>query len=403
MTTHSDGSPSRLQRGTQDNYKVFNRTDRVVEAWYWAVPSHELPPGTVKAVRVAGKDLAIFRGKSGKVTALDAHCPHMGAHLAEGRVEGDSLRCFFHHWKFDDNGRCVEAPCQDKPPSVEAKTRTVLEHYGMVWVWVGDGAPSFPVPEVPELAGQECDVAFGNPFIKMCHPNVVLINAIDAQHFHSVHRIPNILRFETTEIDAHTIRVSNMAPVPERSNMRIWRDIDPFRPIFRVADRFYSGPVTYSMTYWGGTVGTVSLGPDAQHFHIMFALRPGDGGITEGQTILVTKKRTGVVGQAISRTFLELTKHVGNYFADGDTKIFTTIKFHLKTPLKSDRAIVDFIQHFERQRPVAWGYGQDLDGTSPASPERGQNQDESESRTEAPAPTNVRRLHVIGSSDGVRS
>ena len=103
---------ARAQRGTQDNYKVFNRTDRVVEGWYWALPSRELARGQVKAVRVAGKDLAIFRGQSGRVTVLDAHCPHMGAHLAEGRVEGDSLRCFFHHWKFDGDGRCVDVPAR---------------------------------------------------------------------------------------------------------------------------------------------------------------------------------------------------------------------------------------------------------------------------------------------------
>ncbi len=358
MTIHSDGSRADSSRKTENHYKVFTRTDRVVEGWYWAIPSHELPRGAVKAVRIAGKDLAVFRGQSGRVTALDAHCPHMGAHLAEGKVDGDSLRCFFHHWKFDDTGRCVEAPCQEKAPSATATTRHTEEHYGMIWIWVGDSAPRFPVPEVPELAGQECRTAFGNPFVKMCHPNVVLINAIDAQHFRSVHRIPNILRFETTEIDAHTIRVSNAAPVPDRSDATV-RGVDPWKPVFRLADRFYSGPVTYSMTYWAGTVGTVSLGPDAKHFHIMFALRPGDGGITEGQTILVTKKHEGVTGAAYDRAVLELTKAVGNYFADGDTKVFTTIKFHLKTPLKSDRAIVDFIQHFEKQRAVSWGYGED--------------------------------------------
>ena len=52
---------------------------------------------------------------SGKVVAMDARCPHMGVHLAEGRVEGDGLRCFFHRWKFEGNGKCSDIPALPRP------------------------------------------------------------------------------------------------------------------------------------------------------------------------------------------------------------------------------------------------------------------------------------------------
>ena len=32
--------------------------------------------------------------------AIDNHCPHAGASLAHGRVEGDVVRCRIHHWGF---------------------------------------------------------------------------------------------------------------------------------------------------------------------------------------------------------------------------------------------------------------------------------------------------------------
>src|SRR5437870_2794133 len=108
--------PSIVERMTwNDGFNVFNRTDRVVEGWYWTLPSSQLKRGQVRAVTLMGKELVLFRGESGTVVALDAYCPHMGAHLKEGRVEGDSIRCLFHHWKYDARGVCTEIPCQERP------------------------------------------------------------------------------------------------------------------------------------------------------------------------------------------------------------------------------------------------------------------------------------------------
>ena len=68
-------------------------------------------PRPVKAVRLLGEDLVLFReGKS--YGLLERHCPHRGADLAYGRLEGDGLRCAFHGWKFDAAGRCVETPAE---------------------------------------------------------------------------------------------------------------------------------------------------------------------------------------------------------------------------------------------------------------------------------------------------
>ena len=101
--------------------------------------------------------------------------------------------------------------------------------------------------------------------------------------------------------------------------------------------------------------GTVTLGPDFLHFYIMFALRLGERGVAEGQTVLLTRRRRGFFGFLFNVVLLFLTKIVGNYFAKGDTRVFTTIKFDFKTPIKADRAILSFVQHVEKQRTVPWG------------------------------------------------
>ena len=117
------------------------------------------------------------------------------------------------------------------------------------------------------------------------------------------------------------------------------------------------------MSYSHGSTGTVTLGPDRLHFHIVFALRPTADGQTEGQTILVTRRRRGIAGSLLGRLLLLLTRLVGDYFARGDTRVFRSIRFDLRTPTRADRAIVEFIQHTERQPAVPWG----LEG-APAAP-----------------------------------
>lgn len=322
--------------------KIFNRSDCFIEGWYWAIPSKKLKVGQVKPVTLLGRELAIYRGTDGKVIAIDAYCPHMGAHLAEGKVDECGIRCFFHNWKFDSQGKCVDTPSLGKAISVSVQTWPTAEKYGLVWVWTGE-TPQQPLPYVPELKDEECDRAFGSSFVKNCHPNVLLINAIDAHHFNTVHNLPLQIVFEKEELNRNAITFSNTTRGGEESFL-----IRLIRPL-------YKNEVTYSMCYWYGSTGSVTLGPDFFHFYIMFALRPIEGGKTEGHTILITRKRSGIGGWLFNKIVLWLTQQVGNYFAKGDTQVFQTIKFDLKTPTKADRAIVEFIQHVEGQKPLMWG------------------------------------------------
>ncbi|MFN6571654.1 aromatic ring-hydroxylating dioxygenase subunit alpha [Dendronalium sp. ChiSLP03b] len=325
----------------------FNNPTQFVEGWYWALPSSKLKVGRVKAVTLLGRNLAIYRGVSGQVVAVDAYCPHMGAHLAEGKVEGDGIRCFFHNWKYDDRGICVDVPSQGKPLPVCIKAWQTAEKYGMIWVWVGEEKPS-SLPFVPDLEQVDCDYLLGTRFVKNCHPNVLLINAIDAHHFNTVHNLPLEIVFDSQDFN-NAITFSNNT----RGGDDSW--------LIRLIRPLYRNEVTYSMCYWYGSTGTVTLGPDFLHFYIIFALRMIEGGKTEGQTIFVTPKRPGCIGWGVNRGLLWLTQQVGNYFAKGDTQVFQTIQFDLKTPTKADRSILQFIQHVNHQKALTWGTWQAVD------------------------------------------
>jgi phthalate 4,5-dioxygenase len=105
----------------------------------------------VKAVRVLGQDLVLFRDAAGAYGLLDRDCPHRGADLSFGRNEGDGLRCPFHGWKFDVHGTCLQTPAEPAGSKlcerVRQRSYPVVEHCGVLFGWLGDegsAPPPFP-------------------------------------------------------------------------------------------------------------------------------------------------------------------------------------------------------------------------------------------------------------------
>ncbi|HEV8108460.1 MAG TPA: Rieske 2Fe-2S domain-containing protein [Burkholderiales bacterium] len=45
---------------------------------------------------------------------IERQCAHRGADLAYGRLEDGGLRCSFHGWLFDVDGKCLQTPAE--PP-----------------------------------------------------------------------------------------------------------------------------------------------------------------------------------------------------------------------------------------------------------------------------------------------
>src|SRR4051794_19961277 len=85
--------------------------------WFAVAKCADVPPSGVAPLRYFGRELVLFRTAAGDARVLDAHCPHLGAHLGHGGcVEGESIRCPFHGWRFDGAGACVAVPYATKIP-----------------------------------------------------------------------------------------------------------------------------------------------------------------------------------------------------------------------------------------------------------------------------------------------
>ena len=104
----------------------------------------------LKAVRILGQDLVLFKDGAGRWGLLDRACAHRGADLSFGRHEGDGLRCPFHGWKFDATGRCLETPAEPTGSKlcdrVRQRSYPLVEHSGILFGWFGEQgkAPPFP-------------------------------------------------------------------------------------------------------------------------------------------------------------------------------------------------------------------------------------------------------------------
>lgn len=118
--------------------------------WYLAAYSDELPAGAVKTLSIFGREVVLFRDESKRAHLVDAHCPHLGAHLGHGgKVKGGCIRCPFHGWEYEGaSGQCVRTGNGDPvPPKARLRTWHTRECAGMVLAWFHEKgeAPSWDV------------------------------------------------------------------------------------------------------------------------------------------------------------------------------------------------------------------------------------------------------------------
>lgn len=105
--------------------------------------SSDIKPGRALQVRVMSQDYTLYRGQSGQAYLLDNRCAHRGTQLSVGTVEGESIRCMYHGWKYDETGQCVQQPAEPRPFCDRIKVRNypVREYLGLIFAYLGEGDP----------------------------------------------------------------------------------------------------------------------------------------------------------------------------------------------------------------------------------------------------------------------
>jgi 3-ketosteroid 9alpha-monooxygenase subunit A len=189
--------------------------------WFMVAAAEDVT-SVPQAVRFFGKEMVLYRGKaSGRPILLDAYCPHMRVHMGRNttsyvvkdgtQVEGDSLRCPAHGWRYDAHGQCDDIPYSNHgiPKAACVKSHKVVEKAGCIWMWhdMEGGEPEYDLPAFAEWDMEEegwvrwrLDPLGTLPI----HPQEILDNMTDLAHFIPVHGSSDIVYFEN-EFRDHVI------------------------------------------------------------------------------------------------------------------------------------------------------------------------------------------------------
>ena len=115
--------------------------------WHPIHRAEELRAGQAKPIEIMSERFTLYRSESGTPHLVDFRCPHRGAQLSAGWVEGDSIRCMYHGWLFDGAGQCIEQPAEEKSFATKIRLRSypTQEYLGLIFAYFGaDKAPPFP-------------------------------------------------------------------------------------------------------------------------------------------------------------------------------------------------------------------------------------------------------------------
>ncbi|MFE7954522.1 Rieske 2Fe-2S domain-containing protein [Streptomyces sp. NPDC057413] len=154
--------------------------------WYPVALSRRVRTGRVRATTFAGQRIAVYRGASGAVHAVEDRCAHRQVPLSMGVVEGDTLRCCYHAWAYRGDGRISQIPYLakgDGRPPRGVRGYPVREAYGLVFVFPGDPAKAAvaPLPHLPAFHSPAYRTMTFSRTVR-CHYSFLHENLLDMNH-----------------------------------------------------------------------------------------------------------------------------------------------------------------------------------------------------------------------------
>jgi nitrite reductase/ring-hydroxylating ferredoxin subunit len=150
-------------------------------------------------LRIMGEDLVAFRDGSGRAGLLQLHCAHRGTSLEYGLIGERGVRCCYHGWVFDVDGRILETP--GEPASSTLKDRLCQGAYpthefaGLVFAYMGPPPerPAFPRYDTFDLPGYALMPAA--KFALPCNWLQIKDNSMDPVHTSFLHAISSGYQF----------------------------------------------------------------------------------------------------------------------------------------------------------------------------------------------------------------
>lgn len=322
---------------------VFNNWDVIVESWYCVGEVSELNGKNLFSAQIGNQQLVIFRTKEGKIHCLDAFCSHMGLRLTTGSVEGDKIRCKFHHWSYNGHGEAHDSGCSKLQENKNLNSYPVEVRYGLIWIWAGK-QPKFSLPWHPDLTEGKFDFLIGEKYSRPSHPHISLLNALDIQHVNTVHALELNVSAKHHEADdksfIHYDFEGKFLTNSSAGKRNAW---------------ISGGGYRFSVRYSGATVGYLKALEGIKLFgkipfppiYATFGYRQIEKNKTVIQPVFLTPKRSGLIGAIKSFFHLRMTAMIYNKLKNEDGEIYENIRFTPNMTVE-DSNIVSFIAYVNR-------------------------------------------------------
>ena len=157
--------------------------------WMPVAISSDLDRGKTKKVRVLGENLLLFRALNGKLGLIAEQCPHRLTSLAYGCIDEEGIRCPYHGWKFNAQGKCLETPPEPENSKLTEKVTItaypVEELGGLIFAYLGSSpAPLLPRYDLYVWEGVIRDIGYT---IIPCNWLQIMENSVDPYHLQWLH------------------------------------------------------------------------------------------------------------------------------------------------------------------------------------------------------------------------
>ena len=190
-------------------------------------------------MRILGEDLVVFRDGGGRVGVLHLHCAHRGTSLEFGIPLERGIRCCYHGWVYDVDGRCLATP--GEPAGSRLRDRVwqgaypTHEFTGLIFAYLGppDRRPTFPIYDSFEVPGHRLMPAA--KFSLPCNWLQVKDNSMDPVHTAFLHALSSGYQFTEAfgvvpELDWVTTEAGMVYIATRRAGELVWVRVCDFMP-----------------------------------------------------------------------------------------------------------------------------------------------------------------------------
>ncbi|KEQ19693.1 Rieske 2Fe-2S domain-containing protein [Endozoicomonas numazuensis] len=194
--------------------------DRYARGWHCLGLAEDYKDGKAHTLDIFGTKLVAYQGEDKQIHILDGYCPHMGADLSKGCIEGNSIRCPFHDWRWDADGKCDDIPYAKRiPRKAQIKSWPISEQNNLLFIW-NDPENNLPLEEQAIPRVEACfsddwaDWEVANLTIKT-NCRELIDNIADKAHFGPVHDAPN--KFFSNRFEGHVAEQTMIGNSPRLS------------------------------------------------------------------------------------------------------------------------------------------------------------------------------------------